>query len=72
MESAAGNLHLTVPQNFKARVDASSQNGSVHNVLPQARDDRERTAGLALRRTRRRNDRIFASEMKFVCRFSPR
>ncbi len=36
MEAAAGNLHLTVPQNFKARVDASSQNGSVHNALPQA------------------------------------
>jgi hypothetical protein len=35
MEAAAGNLNLTVPQNFKARVDASSQNGSVHNVLPQ-------------------------------------
>jgi hypothetical protein len=36
MEAAAGNLHLTVPQSFKARVDASSQNGSVHNALPQA------------------------------------
>jgi hypothetical protein len=36
MEAAAGNLRLTVPQNFKARVDASSQNGAVHNVLPQS------------------------------------
>jgi hypothetical protein len=35
MESAAGNLVLTVPQSFKARVDASSQNGAVHNALPQ-------------------------------------
>ena len=36
MQAAVGNLTLTVPQNFKAHVDASSQNGSVHNALSQA------------------------------------
>jgi hypothetical protein len=35
MQAAAGNLTLTVPQNFKAHVDASSQNGSVHTALSQ-------------------------------------
>jgi Putative adhesin len=36
MQAAAGNLHLTVPPNFSAHVDASSQNGTVHNVLSSA------------------------------------
>jgi len=33
IESASGNLHLTVPANFKAKVEASSQSGSVHSAL---------------------------------------
>jgi hypothetical protein len=36
MQAAAGNLTLTVPQNFKAHVDASSQTGTVRNALSQA------------------------------------
>jgi hypothetical protein len=36
MQSAAGNLRLTVPSNFSARVDASSQNGTLHTALTQS------------------------------------
>lgn len=33
MQSAAGNLRLTVPQAFHARIDASTGSGHVHNAL---------------------------------------
>jgi hypothetical protein len=36
MQSAAGNLRLTVPASFSAHVDASSQNGSVNDQLSHA------------------------------------
>lgn len=36
MQSASGTLTLTVPQNFSAHVDASSQNGAVHSALSAA------------------------------------
>jgi len=36
MESGSGNLQLTVPTSFTARVDASTQSGTVHNALSQS------------------------------------
>lgn len=35
MQSGGGNLRLTVPSNFRARIDASTGGGHVHNALPR-------------------------------------
>ncbi len=36
MQSAAGNVALAVPRGFRARLDASSGQGAVHDALPRA------------------------------------